>query len=468
MTERRRRWDWLPWLLVIIAPIATFFLMREQGASWQDTMFTAIVVTALLLWFLSLLPDFVPALMAMLSFLVFGLAPESVVLSGFASTAFMLTLSILGLGVVVVESGLTRRYTLVLLNHLPSNTFAHQSMVFLTGFLFTPTVPTIVGRAAIVGPIVEQIADGWDARARERSSTMLYTSGLDSIHYLAPLFLTAAPANLMIFALLPPQDQQAFDFLFWLYAASLSGAVLLLSYLLCSALIFRRAYLRVRVERAQLRQALDALGPMRAAEWAALIGVLLLGIGIVTIHWHRIEVHLIALAVLCLMLFLGMLSRNAFVAKIDWAFLVLLGSMIGVVATMSHLGVDTYIMNKLAWLGVYMRQDFPRFVLALAAVFLTARLFIPLNQAVIVFAAALLPIASQAGISPWAVGFVLLILAETAFFAHQSPYIFLFDRLTGKVERRVRQVQLFHGLLIPFKLAAILLAIPFWQRIGVL
>lgn len=463
-----RRWDWLPWLLVITAPVATFLLMESYGASWQITMFTSIAVTALLMWFLSLLPDFVPAMMAMLSFLVFGLAPESVVLSGFSSTAFMLTLSILGLGVVVVESGLTRRYTLMLLHHLPSNTVAHQFMVFLTGLLFTPTVPTIAGRAAIVGPIVEQIANGWDHRTRERSSTMIYTTGLDSIHYLAPVFLTAAPANLMVFALLPPQDQQAFDFVFWFYAASLTGAVLLGSYLLCSVILFRRAYLRVSIPRAELRQALTELGPMRAAEWSALIGVILLGVGIVTLHWHRIEVHLIALAVLCLMLFLGMLSRSAFIGKIDWAFLVLLGSMIGVVATMNHLGVDAFIMRKLSWLGVYMRQDFSLFVLALSAVFLTVRLFIPLNQAIIVFAAALIPIASNAGISPWVIGFVLLILAETAFFAHQSPYIFLFDRLTHNLRPKTGRVQLFHALLIPFKLVAILVAIPFWERIGVL
>lgn len=463
-----RRWDWLAWLLVILAPIGSYLVVQAQGASWQDTMFTAIVVTALLMWFLSLLPDFVPALLAMLALLVFGLAPESVVLSGFSSTAFMLTLSILGLGVVVVESGLTRRYTLMLLQHLPANTLAHQLVVLMTGLLFTPTVPTISGRAAIVGPIVDEIAEGWDAQARQRSSTMLYTTGLDSIHYLAPLFLTAAPGNLMIFALLPSQDQQAFDFLFWAFAASLTGMALLWSYLFCSALMFRRAYLRVNVGKAEIDQALGALGPMRAAEWSALIGVLLLGAGIATIHWHHIEVHLLALAVLCLLLVLGMLSRNAFVAKVDWAFLVLLGSMIGIIATMNHLGIDRFIIGQLSWLGAYMRQDFALFVLALSAVFLLARLFIPLNQAIIVFAAALIPIASNAGISPWVVGFVLLILAETAFFPHQSPYIFLFDRLTSRVDRNVRQVQLFHALLIPFKLASIFIAIPFWHRIGVL
>lgn len=460
--------DWLPWLAVFATPPLTFYGFWSHEASWQVSMFGATVATTLLMWFLSLLPDFVPALMAILAFLVFGLAPEAVVLSGFSSNAFLLTLSVLGLGAVVVESGLARRYSLMLLHHLPAHTLSHQVAVFMTGALFTPTVPTIAGRATMVGPVVEQIAKAWDPQTRKRSSTMLYTTGMDSIHYLAPLFLTAAPANLMVFALLPPQDQQAYDFLFWAYAASVSGLALFVSYFLCAAWFFRRSFSAAAGTREQIAEQLAALGPLTAGEWAALAGIGALSVGILTIQWHHIDIHLLALAVLCLMLFLGTLSRNTFIARIDWAFLALLGSLIGIIATMDHLGIDDEIVNKLSWLGGDMQQSFGRFVFMLAAVFLLARLLIPLNQAIIIFAAALMPIASSAGISPWAVGFSLLVLAETAFFPHQSPYMFLYDKMTAEVPRDLKRMRLFHLMLIPFKLAALLIAIPFWQRIGVL
>lgn len=460
--------DWLPWLAVLATPPGAFVALWSHGADWQISMFGATIATTLLLWLLSLLPDFVPALLAMLAFLVFGLAPESVVLSGFASKAFLLTLSVLGLGAVVVESGLARRYSLMLLHHLPSHTLSHQLAVFLTGALFTPTVPTIAGRATMIAPVVDQIANRWDAPTRARASTMLYTTGLDSIHYLAPVFLTAAPANLMIFALLPPQDQQAYDFIFWAYAASLSGLILLLSYLLCAGWFFRKSFAAVADTRARIGEELAALGPLSAAEWTALVGIVALSLGILTTGWHHIDIHLLALGVLCLMLFLGMLSRNHFTARIDWAFLTLLGSLIGIIATMNHLGIDAFIVDQLGWLGVDMQRHFWRFLLLLAPVFLLARLVIPLNQAIAVFAAALIPIAANAGISPWAVGFALLVLAQTAFFAHQSPYMFLYDRLTAEVPRELKRMRLFHLLLIPFKLAALLLAIPFWKSIGVL
>jgi DASS family divalent anion:Na+ symporter len=462
------KFDWIAWLLVMAAPIGTFSYLTSLGAERHPAIFAAIAATALLMWLFSLLPDFVPALMALLGILVFGLAPESVVLSGFSSNAFLLAFSILGLGAVVVQSGLTRRYSLVLLANLPANTFAHQLSVFLTGLIFTPTVPSIAGRAAIVGPVVSQISQGWDQQTRRRSSTMLYTTGLDSIHYMAPFFLTAAPANLMIYALLPPQEQQAFHFVFWLFAGSVTAAGMLIPYFLVSAFLFRRSYKRVALPKAQVREELAKLGRMTNSEWAALLGIILLGAGIVAAPWHRIEIHYVALAVLCQLLVLGVLSRGDFVGKIDWAFLMLLGSLIGVLATLDHLQIDTFLMGQLTWLGTYMRQDFALFVMALSGVFLLARLVIPLNQAIVIFAAALIPIASNSGIAPWVVGFVLLVLAETAFFPHQSPYIFLFNRLTSDVAVSNRRVQLFHLLLVPFKLLAIYLSIPFWEEIGVL
>jgi len=199
-----------------------------------------------------------------------------------------------------------------------------------------------------------------------------------------------------------------------------------------------------------------------------LFSILLLAVGIVTAPLHKIEIHYMAFAVLCLLLYLGTLERKDFIGKIDWAFLALLAGMIGVMATMNYLALDQFIASKLTWLGIYMRQDFPLFVLALSVVILIVRLLIPLNQAILIFAAALIPIAGNAGIAPWVVGFVILIIAETAFFGYQSPYIFLFRNITRKVSREEHKVRIFHGLLLLFKLPAIYISIPFWQKIGVL
>lgn len=457
----------LAWLLIIIAPCLIYPYLLHLGLDPQVSLFTAIAVTTTLFWMFNLLPELIPALLALLAVMVFGLAPESVILSGFSSIAFLLAFSIMGLGVVIIESGLSYRYTLFLLHRLPANTRMHQAAIFFTGFLFTPIVPTIIGRASIVGPVMTHLVAGWDPPTRARSSTMLYTTGLDSIHYLAPWFLTAAPANLMVFALLPPQDQQTFDFMFWAYAASVTGLSLLGFYFLTSWLFFR-GHGKVALDRAAIARQRLELGPMSRFERVTLFGVILLALGIVTMPLHRLEVHFIAFAVLCFLMYLGVLDRRTFIAKIDWAFLVLLAAIIGLMATMQHLHIDRLLVERLGLVSELMREDFTLFVLLFSLVVLGVRLLIPLNSAILILATAAMPFANQAGIAPWLVGFIMLIIAETAFFAYQSPYIYFLRNLTQTISYSEARVQTFHALLIPCKLAAIYLSVPFWHHLGLL
>jgi DASS family divalent anion:Na+ symporter len=457
------------WLFLILASIGVFFYMSHLEVDKDTLYFSVIVTITLSLWIFNLVSDFIPALLAMLMILLLGLAPSERVLSGFSSQAFLLAFSVLGLGAVILQSGLTRRYTLWILYKLPANTIAHQFAVFMTGSLFTPVIPTITGRAVIVAPVMNHIVKGWDTQTRKTSSTAIYTSGLDSIAYLSPVFLTAAPANLMVFGLFSSQDQYVYDYLFWLYAASITGLSMLLLYFVVSTLYFRN-FNPVQINKDYIQQERQKLGPYNWREVTAIFAIVLLGIALATLSVHKIPIAYVTFFILVSLLMLGALSRHEFIEKIDWAFLFMLAGIIGILATMKHLGIDDTVIQQLSWLGEYMRNDFSLFVLYLSIAILLVRLIIPLNSAILIFAAALIPIAEAAGVSTWLVGFIILIMAETAFFGYQSPYILAFRRMVkeGQISYEEYRVQIFHLLLIPVKLAAIYISIPFWKNIGVL
>ncbi|MCU7917507.1 MAG: anion permease [Candidatus Thiodiazotropha sp. (ex Epidulcina cf. delphinae)] len=458
----------LIWILTILTPFVLYFYMSSIGINRDISLYTAIISITLIMWMFSLLPEFIPALIGLLLVLLFDLAPNDVILSGFSSPGFLLLFSVMGLGAVITSSGLTKRYTHWMIKKLPANSFAYHAAVFMTGFMFNPIVPTITGRAMIVAPILNNIVSGWDKKTRDKESTPLYTNGLDGINFLAPTFLTAAPANLMIFGLLPPQEQQAFDFIFWMYAASVTGLVMLVSYFIISAMYFR-SFSSVPTDKKAIERECHKLGKMKWEEWIALSGIILLAVGIATTTLHKIPIPLVTFAVFCALLIIGVLSREEFIKRIDWSFLVLLASMIGVLATMKYLGLDKELVSQFKWLGDYMRHDFYLFVLVLTGMILLVRLFIPLNSAILIFAAALLPLASGAGVSPWIVGFIILHMCGTAFFGYQSPYIVYFRNLIkNKVPYKERKVQIFQGILVFVKLGAIYISIPFWLSIGVL
>jgi di/tricarboxylate transporter len=458
----------LIWSIVIIFPFTVFGGLKYYDFSTDISIFIAIVSLSLIIWIFSLMPDFIPALLAMLLLLLFGLAPHRIVLSGFSSSAFLVAFSIMGLGAVISSSGLARRYTLWLLKTIPDHSFAHQFTLFFTSLIFNPIVPTITGRVVLMTPILNSVIQKWDENARQKSSTVMYLSVLDGINYLSPIFLTAAPANLMIFGLLPSQEQQAFQFLFWMYAASVTGLILFVLYFV-TMLMYFHCFHNVTIDHQLIEKERKQLGKSNQREKTALFSIALMSIAFGTCSLHKIPIPQITFAIICILLTLGVLSRDDFIQQIDWAFLSLMAGIIGLSSTMNYLGVDNILITQLEWLAVYMRSDFYFFVLILALVILVVRIIIPLNPAILIFAVALLPLAANAGISPWVVGFIILILSETAFFAHQSPYILYFRRLTrNHLSYNEKQVMIFHGLLVIVKLAAIYASIPFWLKIGIL
>ncbi len=128
-----------------------------------------------------------------------------------------------------------------------------------------------------------------------------------------------------------------------------------------------------------------------------MFGIAIFAFGVMTTPIHLIAPAWIALTPLFFLLAFNFLRGSEFRDKIDWAFLMYLAGLVGMVAAMSHLGLSKFLASHLGWLSDIMRGDFPLFVLIL-----TALLFTPINAAVSISAAILLPLAGiYASIPVW-------------------------------------------------------------------
>jgi len=452
------------WFLILIVPLAIYFYMSHSGGQYQTTAFLSIISISLIMWIFELLPDFIPGLFAILMLLLFDIAPQEIVMSGFSSSSLFLALSVLGLGAVITSSGLSYRYSLMMLKVLPANTFWYSLGLFFTGILFTPLVPAIIGRASIVGPILTEIVSNCDKNGKKQASTMLFSSSFNGITFLSATFLTSTPLNFIIFSMLPAQEQSDFNFLYWFYASSVVFFVMIVLYVLVSS-IYYRSYVNIDLSKKIVEKKLEELGGLTKNEWAAIIGIILLGIGLLTTTVHKIDIPWVAFSILFLLLFFQAISRDDFRRQIDWSFLLLLGSTVGVVATMNHLGLDEDMAKQLAWLGSYMVNDFQMFVILLTITIIGIRFFVPMNTTILIFAATLIPLASSAGMNAWLIGFLILLIAETSIFPYQAPFFLYFKQITqDNIEYDERKVYIFHVILISVKLIAVYISIAyFWD-----
>lgn len=148
------------WPVLIIALIATagtavglLFLPLEQAATLGVLVFCAA------LWATSYVPEFWPAIAMFALVTVTQIAPGSVVLSGFTSSTFWLLFSGMVFGAAIQFTGLNHKAAGVLIRILGKS---YRSVIIRTtlfGLLLAFLIPSGIGRAVLLIPIVAAITE---------------------------------------------------------------------------------------------------------------------------------------------------------------------------------------------------------------------------------------------------------------------------------------------------------------------
>ncbi len=459
----------LGWLFAVLFPVAIYAsLQNSLGQSDPEALlFLTIGAAAVVMWAFSLLPEFVPALLALLAVVLLGIAPAEIALSGFASQGFVVALSIFGLSVVIRSSGLSYRLLLWLLRIGPASKVWYRIALFATGVALTPIVPSANGRVSIVAPLLTDLLRTFE-HGGDRERQRLAVTTLTGVSLLSAAFLSSKSINFVVFGFLPAQEQMRFQWLTWAYAASVVALVTIALYCLVDALLYRNAE-RPQLPKQVVAQQLALLGPVSRAEWAGLAGLLALIVSFVTTTLHHIEVPWVALAILSWLLAFGFIDRAQFRERIDWSFLVFLGALIGLMAVMRQVGVDHWMTNRLDLLGAQMTNNFEIFILLLAAAIFLVRIALPINATIVIFASILVPYAAVVGVNAWLVGFLILFFAESFILPYQASYYLQFTAISDAAQpaQDLRLIP-FHLLLAASKPVAVYASIPFWRELGIL
>lgn len=455
------------WLAAFMAPAAIMFSGSGLGLDLNGRLFLSVFTVAIVMWIFRLAAsDFIPCILALLSTLFLGLAPTGVALSGFASGSFFMALSVFGLGAVLASSGISYRVILIILKHLPQSPAWSPLAIFLMGLLLTPVVPTPNGRVSIVTPLLIDMADSIGYRPGSKGANRLSAAAHTGITFFSTSFLSGSPFNFLIFGLLPLQVREQFTWEYWAVAAAVTTAVMLVFYLLIISLIYRRGE-PPRWSREQVKAQLSVLGPLTMQECVALAGIVLFVLGIVTSSMHKADTPWVGLAVLYLFLALGLFPGDQFQKSINWPFLLYLGGLIGLVNTMSYVGLDQWIGSHLSWMAAYMNVNLPLFILMLCLSVPLVQVVIPYGTTVAIFATVFMPMAQVSGVSPWLIGFIIIFMADGWFFPYQSSTYLFFRELANKNGLfQERQILNFNALTVVVRLAAVFISLPYWKLLG--
>ena len=455
------------WLLVIVLALLTLAFGGRLGIGHGGVIFLAIFAATVAMWICNLVDDYIPALFALLATLLTGLVPVPVVLSGFASDGFMMALSTLALGTVVVSSGLGYRVMLLLLRRLPNRQRWHNLGLFATGLVLTPIIPTANGRIALLAPFYADMVDNLGLARQGRAATRLALSCFSGGTLFSAIFITSKSVNFAVFGLLSPQGQDHFQGAAWLQAALVTAAVLLLAHAAAATFGCRNAE-RPQLPAVRVAQQCALLGPLTSREWAALGGIGFMVTGIVTSSLHKVQAPWLGFAMLFGLLLCGTLDKKELKEKVDWTFLLYLSGITGIVAAFNHLGLDRALGAHLPVLGDSMRAHFGLFVLLLYLLINLVRLAAPSNATTVILATILMPLAQVNGVNEWLVGFIILVFSEAWWLPYQCSYYLQMQELNrgAPLYGEARFLWL-NALLNLARLLAVYAAFPWWHMLGI-
>ncbi|WDE04372.1 anion permease [Thalassomonas viridans] len=458
----------LGWLLVFTVPVLLYFLTAPLEISENARTFISVFLVSIFMWAFKLVPDYVAGMLSILVVLVLGITPSDVVLSGFQSSGFFMAMSIFVLAVVIVDSGLVYRLSLLLLKLTPCSTFFYNLMLTLIGLLFTPILPSANGRVGLISPLLKDLLSSLKFTGQGRDATRMALSAFFGVSLFSSIFLTSKAINFLVFTMLPTQVQDSFQWSDWAQAASITGATLFVMFMLLSYLLFNTDK-HPELDKSQIKLQLNILGNMSIREWGAVFGVLLLVAGIVTTSIHKIKPAWIGLAIMFIFLALGSLSKRSFREKIDWPFLFLLGTLIGLTRTLNYLGLDQLLANKLSGLQQMMTDNFYLFVLVLFGVILVLRTALSTIATIVIASSVFLPLANIAGVNMWVVGFIILTLSEAFLLPYQNTYYLLFRGINSPQPLYHEGAFLrFNIWMTLFRLFAVYASIPVWRAMEIL
>lgn len=456
------------WGATFICAIITEFLLQQSTLSTTCSQFIVIFSAALVMWIFRLVPESVPALFVILSTLFLNINPQHIILSGFVSDSFFQTLSLLGVGSVIVKSRLFYRLSLHLMYYLPPKQLLLQKALFALGALMTPIISVQSARLTLMAPLLDDILISSRIDPQSSAANALACAGFNGCILLSTIFLTGKSSNSVLYSMLSQQNPGQFSWLSWLFAASFPG-LLLVGLFNILQLRFFKINKTVTINKFRLKKELRSLPSLSLDECVALLGTATLLIGLLVSSWQPVSGIWICLSVFFVLIFSGAMKYRELTKSINWTFLFYMGAMIGIMRYIQTMGIDLWLGTHLLWTISLAKGNIMLFITCIYLISWLCGLILGTMTAPALLLTVLLPITQKTGMNSWLVAFTILMATEAWIFPYQASYYLCFEELLSKNKNfSLKPLLQFNGLFVLLKLVVLLVSIPFWRWLRIL
>jgi anion transporter len=390
-----------------------------------------------------------------------------VVLGGFASTTWFMTLGVLALGAAITGSGLFYRLSLQLVRFFPLNYYWQIVALGLMGIVVMALIPQQSARTAIISQMLVNLSESLGYKNPSKASTGLFVASFLGLGQLGFLFLTGSTTSLIAWGLLPADVREQFTWGYW-FLAALPPTLVVVIIVLASTMFLYRPESKAQVSYKMVQNQLDVLGSLSRNEWITLGVLCFTVVGWLTISYHGIDGAWIALISLCVLINTGVLGWGMLKKGIDWELLIYMGATLSIPILLTQAKIDEWLVG-LASPVILPFLDRP--VLSFITIVLIAfavKLIFTSFLTVVTLTVALLPLSIDMGISPWIMAMIILMGSEVWFFTFQVDWHTLAYSTTegkGFSYPLMSRINFFYAIAY---IVALIAAIPYWRYLGLM
>ncbi len=444
-----------------------WFWTPDIGLEPAATKQLGLLCLTLIFWVFWVFPDYGVALIFALGLILTNLARAEVVLSGFASTTWFMTLGVLGLGAAITSSGLFYRLSLQLVRFFPLHYYWQIIALGFMGIVVMALIPQQSARTAIISQMLVNLSDSLGYKNPSRASTGLFVASFLGLGQLGFLFLTGSTTSLIAWGLLPPDVRAQFTWGYW-FVAALPPTLLVTAIIIVSSIVVFRPESQPHVSYKMVQTQLDILGRLSAKEWITLAVLCFTVIGWLTISHHQIDGAWIALISLCVLVNTGVLGWGMMKKGIDWELLIYMGATLSIPTLLTQARIDQWLVTQLSPLILpFLDSPAITFVIIVLITYAVKLIFTSFLT-VVTLSVALLPLAGDLNVSPWVVVMIILIASEVWFFPFQVDWHTLAYSTTEGRGFTYRLMYLINPFYAFAYIVALLLAIPYWRYLGLM
>jgi anion transporter len=419
---------------------------------------------------LDALPEGILALLLAGVWVLGGVVPPAVALSGFSSESWILVVSVLAVGAAIAASGLLYRLALWTVTHSRGGFVGQVAALSVAGVLLGPAAPNATARVTLVAPAMSELVEALGYASRSRPAAGLAMATLIGFGQMGAAFLTSSTTAVLVFAVLPHSGRVELNWLSWALLAAPANILLLLG-LVVSIVWFYRPQDRVDLERPMQRGVVrlqrSLLGHPTRNEKISLVVAAGLLLGFVTQPLHGINPAWIAVLAFAALGAVRVITANTLRA-VNWSFALLFGMLASMSRVFSDTGLDKWIAASVSGLVGNLATMPVLFVAALTLLCFAVSFVLRWQAAAPLVTIALAPVADAAGIHPFVVGLVALIACNGFFLPYQSTtYLAMYHGSGEKLftHAQARPVALAYGVVTLLALCGSVVA---WRAMGLL